>query len=506
MNPIDPTTSWQQKLRGVSSRDCYMLENNMFTDCSFLEIFCHRLYLAKTSPVFAAMLHGEFSKIKGSSLFNIRINDTSPAAFSAMLDYVYSGKVSTTDFDLLWALLALAKKYMMDELLDVSRQYIWNYMPEPHKLWNSLKRSDELDETELKNAALRMIQNPSDDRIPTIIVNKNFLRIPQPLLLDIVQSKSIKWPEVVIYLACCFWCQYQASQKCMDTLINLHEAIQPYVPPSVQLNKYLKLNTITPTVLPSSTVQIVQAQTFTDEVKTLMAPFLPHIRFLTMTPEELDRILTKYSIFTAKECCFLYTSLTSSKYQYLPDEFCKLRWKRLIYEERSLFYTFGCLENKKLVEHYASLLCPMEGKSRRIYRTKSPLKCVIVKFPTQIKPEGVECDFYEERFSLILKGAVKHHKGPLTIHVRYDSFAEVEIDLPIDIGFRDKDIIIYHLEVKFVQHKAGTYPMNKPVSVFNTIQELEDYNLRVQSAQPSVYYNFNQESPRLINRRQNSRS
>lgn len=98
---------------------------NKFTDCSFninnKIINSHKLILTAASPVFEAMFYGEFKETMCIKIIDIREH-----IFEMMLDYIYTGKTSSSNnnlFDYL-ELYYCGQKYLIDNL----KKYCYNYL------------------------------------------------------------------------------------------------------------------------------------------------------------------------------------------------------------------------------------------------------------------------------------------------------------------------------------------------------------------------------------------
>uniref|UniRef100_A0A6V7J9U8 BTB domain-containing protein n=1 Tax=Bracon brevicornis TaxID=1563983 RepID=A0A6V7J9U8_9HYME len=93
--------------------DCRQLLNepNLFTDVTILvdgqRFPAHKLFLAMRSPVFAAMFS---HKLKENETNEVHIEDTDPEVVQAMLEFIYTDRVSNIT-PLARDLLAVADKY-----------------------------------------------------------------------------------------------------------------------------------------------------------------------------------------------------------------------------------------------------------------------------------------------------------------------------------------------------------------------------------------------------------
>lgn len=102
-----------------------------FTDftisCAGEEVPCHRAVLAVASPVFEAAISHNMSEAASAKL---EIQGASSASVSAMLEFVYTGKLPTKFQDHL-ELLVLADRYCLDSLIkECAQLLIQSIMPE----------------------------------------------------------------------------------------------------------------------------------------------------------------------------------------------------------------------------------------------------------------------------------------------------------------------------------------------------------------------------------------
>lgn len=105
-----------------------LLKTGQWSDCQFVlgeepqqEIVkCHKVYLAKFSPVFEAMFFGVMAETSSS----ISIKDVQPEAFKIFLKYMYTDKVELNSLELAFELCYCAKKYMVSLLVEECMKYV----------------------------------------------------------------------------------------------------------------------------------------------------------------------------------------------------------------------------------------------------------------------------------------------------------------------------------------------------------------------------------------------
>ncbi|XP_020279347.1 BTB/POZ domain-containing protein 6-A-like [Pseudomyrmex gracilis] len=105
-----------------------LLKTGQWSDCQFVlgeepqqEIVkCHKVYLAKFSPVFEAMFFGVMAET--SSL--IPIKDIQPEVFKIFLKYMYTDKVELDSLELAFELCYCAQKYIVTLLVEECMKYV----------------------------------------------------------------------------------------------------------------------------------------------------------------------------------------------------------------------------------------------------------------------------------------------------------------------------------------------------------------------------------------------
>ncbi|XP_026285794.1 BTB/POZ domain-containing protein 6-B isoform X2 [Frankliniella occidentalis] len=123
------TYDWQVTKTTIRERGQQLLETGQWSDCKFIvgtephqQAFeGHKVFLAMSSPVFEAMFFGGMAEKDGA----IHIFDVQPEGFKALLEYIYSDKISLRSFDQACELCYVAKKYMLPHLVRECTKYIW---------------------------------------------------------------------------------------------------------------------------------------------------------------------------------------------------------------------------------------------------------------------------------------------------------------------------------------------------------------------------------------------
>jgi len=97
-----------------------------FVDCTFkideTEIKAHKLILACSSPVFEKMFFG------GLASSVISLGDIKVEEFSQMLEFIYTENISFVSILNAWSMFYVAKKYLLDDLMEVCIAYISEHL------------------------------------------------------------------------------------------------------------------------------------------------------------------------------------------------------------------------------------------------------------------------------------------------------------------------------------------------------------------------------------------
>ncbi|XP_066253860.1 BTB/POZ domain-containing protein 6-B-like [Euwallacea similis] len=116
MNSISVNPNYKQE------RLLNFFRDQKFVDCTFKigdqEIKAHRLILACSSLVFEKMLYGNLASNE------IVLCDIEVDEFSQMLEFIYTESIIFTDILNAWSMFYIAKKYILDDLVEVCLEYI----------------------------------------------------------------------------------------------------------------------------------------------------------------------------------------------------------------------------------------------------------------------------------------------------------------------------------------------------------------------------------------------
>ncbi|XP_034255790.1 BTB/POZ domain-containing protein 6-B-like isoform X1 [Thrips palmi] len=161
-----PPYDWQVTKTTLCERGQHLLETGQWSDCKFIvgtephqqAIEGHKVFLAMSSPVFEAMFFGGMAEKDGP----IHIFDVQPEGFKALLEYIYSDKISLRSFDQACELCYVAKKYMLPHLVRECTKYIWKDIC-PNNACRAFEFAKLFEEPELMEKSLEVISNQTKE-------------------------------------------------------------------------------------------------------------------------------------------------------------------------------------------------------------------------------------------------------------------------------------------------------------------------------------------------------
>lgn len=102
----------------------HLLKTHEWSDCFFIinneKVPAHKLILSFNSPVFEMMFYGSLPSSE------IEIKDIDVKDFKTMLEFVYTNLINFESIQQAWNLVYIGQKYLLNELIDTSIDYIQN--------------------------------------------------------------------------------------------------------------------------------------------------------------------------------------------------------------------------------------------------------------------------------------------------------------------------------------------------------------------------------------------
>jgi len=164
-----------------------------FTDikiqCGGQSFDCHMVILAARSPVFKAMFQ---SNMKEKQTQTVNIDDFKAEVVGEMLNFIYTGNVSSQDaiLDIASELLKVADKYQLDLLKNICEESLCSIL-KVNNCVEYLVLGDMYDTLKLKEKALRLVVENADSIINTDVFRDFFKQKPE-LALEVTKALNKK--------------------------------------------------------------------------------------------------------------------------------------------------------------------------------------------------------------------------------------------------------------------------------------------------------------------------
>uniref|UniRef100_A0A1A8RSY4 BTB (POZ) domain containing 3b n=1 Tax=Nothobranchius rachovii TaxID=451742 RepID=A0A1A8RSY4_9TELE len=207
--------NWQGLYSTIRERNSVMFNNELMADVHFVvgqpgrtqQLPGHRYVLAVGSSVFHAMFYGELAENKDEIL----IPDVEPAAFLAMLKYIYCDEIDLTA-DTVLATLYAAKKYIVPHL---ARACV-NFLETSLSAKNAcvlLSQSCLFEEPELTQRCWEVI----DAQAELALRSEGFCDIDAQTLESILQRETLNAKEIVVFEAALSWAEAECQRQELTT-------------------------------------------------------------------------------------------------------------------------------------------------------------------------------------------------------------------------------------------------------------------------------------------------
>ncbi|KAH8270731.1 hypothetical protein KR044_012686 [Drosophila immigrans] len=181
---------WQNGLTEIKDRGQYLLHSEKWADCRFLVgtppnqriISGHKLLLAMASPVFERMFYGNLP----DKTDPIIIPDVQPEAFEAMLDYIYTDRITIGSFDKACELCYVAKKYMLPHVVTRCTHFLWADLS-PKNACRAYEFAKLFDEPRLMQSSMDLIAANTRE----VLSDPSFLDIEVSTLMAILDQHRL---------------------------------------------------------------------------------------------------------------------------------------------------------------------------------------------------------------------------------------------------------------------------------------------------------------------------
>ncbi|XP_030378496.1 uncharacterized protein LOC115627086 [Scaptodrosophila lebanonensis] len=181
---------WQNSLTELKDRGQYLLHSEKWADCRFLVgttpnqrlISGHKLLLAMASPVFERMFYGHLP----DKTDPIVIPDVQPEAFEAMLEYIYTDRITIASFDKACELCYVAKKYMLPHVVTRCTHFLWADLS-PKNACRAYEFAKLFDEPRLMQSSMDLIAANTRE----VLTDPSFLDIEVSTLMAILDQNRL---------------------------------------------------------------------------------------------------------------------------------------------------------------------------------------------------------------------------------------------------------------------------------------------------------------------------
>ncbi|XP_067138703.1 BTB/POZ domain-containing protein 3-like isoform X1 [Centruroides vittatus] len=265
-------------------RTSSLLEKKTFTDVTFIvgpgssakKYTGHKVLLAMTSPVFKVLLSGDMAdKAKV-----VRVNDISPIGFENLLRYAYTDNLSLETVEDAMLTAYAAKKYALPHLMRECIGYLETNVC-PKSVCDVYEFALNMEAHLLVFLCLNII----DRQTYHVLTSSAFLKIPFGILEKIVRRPYLNiYSEYTLYNAVFMWAEQECKRKKLEPEI--------------------------------------------ENIRAMLDPFLPHLRFLAMSAEEFCKGPAKSGLLTIEECFNVFMNLAVPGSSQVPKGFSTETAKR----------------------------------------------------------------------------------------------------------------------------------------------------------------------------------
>lgn len=210
---LEVSSQWQTQKNTVCERNKFMFGNELISDIKFTvgkrgrkcEIPAHKYVLGTASPVFFAMLYGDFVKDEV-----IAIDDCEADSFMELLRFIYYDEVhlnSTNVVDVLY----LANKYIVPVLSKECVNFLLEHV-ESENVLGVLNAAICFGEKRLEKHCWSILSRLTSD----ILVSDSFADIDKQLLLSILEKDCLNVTEIEVFDAVKRWSEKECARQSLS--------------------------------------------------------------------------------------------------------------------------------------------------------------------------------------------------------------------------------------------------------------------------------------------------
>ncbi|XP_036344184.1 uncharacterized protein LOC118753419 [Rhagoletis pomonella] len=375
---------WQNGFQLIKERGLYLLQSEKWSDCRFLVgtapnqrmLAGHKLILAMSSPVFERMFYGNLPDENDPIL----IPDVQPDAFLAMMEYIYSDRISISSFDKACELCYVAKKYMLPYVVEQCTHFLWADLS-PKNACRAYEFAKLFDEPRLMQSSMSIIAANTRD----VLEDPSFVDIEMSTLMAILDQDRLNiTSELELFNALVKYAterglfiendglhmqssssfekgsRQQLSVIESDTSDDVEIKMEPGVSNILQHQQensfsshvvedvvvvdsdtsgtYDEKECTRKTTPPSESNMITSFSNSSNEIdESLIRQATQKIRFLTLTPQQFAEGPARSKLLKQHEALAILIKISSPTINDcpMPEGFCSSRTSREYYESRS---------------------------------------------------------------------------------------------------------------------------------------------------------------------------
>uniref|UniRef100_UPI00358FA7C0 BTB/POZ domain-containing protein 3-like isoform X2 n=1 Tax=Myxine glutinosa TaxID=7769 RepID=UPI00358FA7C0 len=204
------TTNWQGLYATIRERNAVMFNNELMADVHFVvgvqgdfqRVPGHKYVLAVGSSVFHAMFFGELAE----NADEIHIPDVEPAAFLAMMKYIYCDEIEL-EADTVLATLYAAKKYMVPHLARACVDFLETSLSAKNACV-LLSQSRLFEEPQLMQRCWEVI----DAQAELALKSEGFCDVDYDTLETILKRETLKIRELSVFESALGWAEVECHR------------------------------------------------------------------------------------------------------------------------------------------------------------------------------------------------------------------------------------------------------------------------------------------------------
>lgn len=210
MNAVSP---WQKKFSKLNDSLLYVLENEMFTDCSFAVgkgnnkkiVKAHKFVLAQVSMVFERMFYGLLAQTSEG----IDESETDPDLFVKLLRFIYKDAIILDDVEQAIKMYVLADKYEIWKLMVPCIKFMMDNL-KPSNVLRVYEFLNRYSLTEEMQVCKKLVVRNTN----IIFQNSDFINISMTTLLMILREDNLNVKsELEIYKAAVNWINFEFARR-----------------------------------------------------------------------------------------------------------------------------------------------------------------------------------------------------------------------------------------------------------------------------------------------------